>query len=130
MRTGDLGFLSDGNLFVTGREGDDHRPGAEPVPARYRIERGPPHPALATGAGASFAVEVDGEERLVAVYEVDRHTATATWMTLSAVSRRAIVDDHELDPQALVLIRTASLPRTTSGKVHGICVGNNSLTAA
>jgi acyl carrier protein len=76
------------------------------------------HPALTTGAGASFAIQVDGEERLVVVYEVDRQYRSGDLDDVIRCARRAIVDDHELDPHALVLIRMASLARTTSGKVQ------------
>ncbi len=119
LRTGDLGFLSDGNLFVTGREKEMIIVrGRNLYPHDIELSVGHSHPALAAGAGASFAVEVDGEERLVVVYEVDRQYRNGDLDDVIRCARRAIVDDHELDPQALVLIRMASLPRTTSGKVQ------------
>ena len=119
LRTGDLGFLSDGNLFVTGREKEMIIVrGRNLYPHDIELSAGRSHPALTTGAGASFSVEVDGEERLVVVYEVDRQYRNGDLEEVIRCARRAIVDDHELDPHALVLIRMASLPRTTSGKVQ------------
>ena len=119
FRTGDLGFLSDGELFVTGREKEMIIVrGRNLYPHDIELSMGRSHPALMAGAGASFAVEVDGEERLVAVHEVDRQFRNGDLHDVIRCARRAIVDDHELDPYALVLIRTASLPRTTSGKVQ------------
>jgi acyl-CoA synthetase (AMP-forming)/AMP-acid ligase II/acyl carrier protein len=119
LRTGDLGFLSDGNLFVTGREKEMIIVrGRNLYPHDIELSVGRSHPALTTGAGASFSVEVEGEERLVVVYEVDRQYRNGDLADLIRGARRAIVDDHELDPHAVVLIRMASLPRTTSGKVQ------------
>ena len=119
LRTGDLGFLSDGNLFVTGREKEMIIVrGRNLYPHDIELSVTRSHPALATGAGASFAVEADGEERLVVVHEVDRQYRNGDLDDVIRCARRAIVDDHELDPQAIVLIRMASLPRTTSGKVQ------------
>jgi acyl-CoA synthetase (AMP-forming)/AMP-acid ligase II/acyl carrier protein len=119
LRTGDLGFLSDGNLFVTGREKEMIIVrGRNLYPHDIELSAGRSHPALTTGAGASFSVEADGEERLVVVYEVDRQYRSGDLDDVIRCVRRAIVDDHELDPYALVLIRMASLARTTSGKVQ------------
>ncbi|MCU0977557.1 MAG: AMP-binding protein [Pirellulaceae bacterium] len=119
LRTGDLGFLGDGNLFVTGREKEMIIVrGRNLYPHDIELSMGRSHPALTAGAGASFSVEVDGEERLVVVYEVDRQYRNGDLDDVIRGARRAIVDEHELDPHALVLIRMASMPRTTSGKVQ------------
>mgnify|MGYP001030106139 CR=1 FL=1 len=119
LRTGDLGFVSDGELFVTGREKEMIIVrGRNLYPHDIELSVGHSHPALTTGAGASFSVDVDGEERLVVVYEVDRQYRNGDLADVIRGARRAIVDDHELDPHAVVLIRMASLPRTTSGKVQ------------
>ncbi len=119
LRTGDLGFVSDGELFVTGREKEMIIVrGRNLYPHDIELSVSRSHPALTAGAGASFAVEVDGEERLVAVHEVDRQFRNGDLHDVIRRARRAIVDDHDLDPYAVVLIRTASLPRTTSGKVQ------------
>ena len=73
LRTGDLGFMQDGELFVTGRlkdliiiRGLNHYP----QDIELTVERS--HPFLRAGAGAVLTVEVDGRERLVIVYEVER----------------------------------------------------------
>jgi acyl carrier protein len=114
-----LGFLGDGNLFVTGREKEMIIVrGRNLYPHDIELSMGRSHPALTAGAGASFSVEVDGEERLVVVYEVDRQYRNGDLDDVIRGARRAIVDEHELDPHALVLIRMASMPRTTSGKVQ------------
>ncbi|MBD0347459.1 MAG: fatty acyl-AMP ligase, partial [Coleofasciculus sp. Co-bin14] len=73
LRTGDLGFLQNGELFVTGRlkdvviiRGRNHYP----QDIELTAERS--HPALAPNAGAAFAVEIAGQEQLVVVQEVER----------------------------------------------------------
>ncbi|MEB3341685.1 fatty acyl-AMP ligase [Okeania sp.] len=74
MRTGDLGFLKAGELFVTGRlkdviiiNGRNHYP----QDIEYTVEQS--HPLIRPGCTASFSLEVAGEERLVIVAEVERN---------------------------------------------------------
>ncbi|OZH52857.1 AMP-binding protein [Hydrocoleum sp. CS-953] len=74
MRTGDLGFLKAGELFVTGRlkdviiiNGRNHYP----QDIEWTVEQS--HPLIRPGCIASFSVEVAGEERLVIVAEVERN---------------------------------------------------------
>lgn len=73
LRTGDLGFLLNGELFITGRikdlmiiRGQNHYP----QDIELTVENS--HPALRSGCGAAFTVEVKREERLVIVQEVER----------------------------------------------------------
>lgn len=117
LRTGDLGFFSDGQLYVTGRlkdliiiRGQNHYP--------QDIEQTvvSAHPAALFGGGAAFSTEIDGEERLVVVQEIDRHQKDADMNQILRCLRAAITREHALDLFAVVLIRQASLPRTTSGK--------------
>ena len=68
-------------------------------------------------AGAAFAVEVGGEERLVIVQEVERQARGQADEAIPAI-RRAVAEGHELDVYAVCLLRPMSLPRTSSGKVQ------------
>ncbi|HSK77309.1 MAG TPA: fatty acyl-AMP ligase, partial [Thermoanaerobaculia bacterium] len=95
LRTGDLGFVANGELFVTGRlkdlvilRGRNHYP----QDLELTAERA--HPGLRSGSGAAFSVDVDGEERLVLVYEVERRPGAAPEEIAGAV-RRAIAEEHE-----------------------------------
>ncbi|WP_164014718.1 non-ribosomal peptide synthetase [Pyxidicoccus trucidator] len=122
LRTGDLGFLDGGELYVTGRlkdliiiRGRNHYP--------HDLERTvePVHPALRPGCGAAFSVDKDGEERLVVVQEVDRRAVESGGVDLEDVSRsirQAVSDAHELQVYAVVLIQGGSLPKTSSGKIQ------------
>ena len=117
LRTGDLGFFADEELFVTGRlkdliiiRGRNHYP----QDIEHTVTSA--HPALVLGGGAAFSVEEDGEERLVVVQEIDRSQKQADLEDVLRQIRAAVAREHELDVHTVVLIRQASLPRTTSGK--------------
>jgi len=73
---------------------------------------------LLPDCGAAFAVEADGQEGLVVVQEIDRHHRSDDLPSVFRDIRLAVIAEHELDPRAIVLIRQASLPRTTSGKIQ------------
>lgn len=120
LRTGDLGFLLDDELFITGRlkdviivNGQNHYP--QDIEATVAAC----HPALRENFGAIFVVGEDGEHRLVVVQEVER-----TWRfrlnadNLIESVRRAVVAEHELMISEVVLIRAGTLPKTSSGKVQ------------
>ncbi len=118
LHTGDLGFFRDGELFVTGRVKDviiirarNHYP--------QDIEQSAEEAHPAVLPGAAFAVEdEDGQEQLVVVHQLDRQYRDANFDDIVRAIRRGIVEQHELDPHAIVLIRQTSLPITSSGKVQ------------
>jgi acyl-CoA synthetase (AMP-forming)/AMP-acid ligase II/acyl carrier protein len=118
LRTGDLGFFRDGELFVTGRvkdviiiRGRNHYP--------QDIEQSAEEAHQAVLPGAAFALEGDeGSERLVVVHQLDRQHRDANLDDVVRAIRGAIVEQHDLDPYAIVLIRQTSLPITSSGKVQ------------
>ncbi|MEA2604979.1 MAG: hypothetical protein QOF89_5971 [Acidobacteriota bacterium] len=122
LRTGDLGFMeAGGELFVTGRSKDliilrgrNHYP----QDVELTVERS--HPALRPGCGAAFTVEPEGagEERLVIVQEVRREHREDDPAELVAAIRRAVADEHEVQVHAVVLLRPATIPKTTSGKIQ------------
>ncbi|MFQ5794194.1 MAG: type I polyketide synthase [Candidatus Bipolaricaulia bacterium] len=119
LRTGDLGFVYDGELFVTGRlkdliiiRGHNHYP----QDIELTVERS--HPALRPGCGAAFSVGAAGEERLVIVQEVERHDRNPDIDKVVGVIRQAVAEDHELQVYAVVLIKYGSIPKTSSGKIQ------------
>ena len=119
LRTGDLGFLHDGQLFITGRSkeliiirGRNHYP----QDIELTVETS--HPALRPGAGAAFSVEIDGEERLVVVQELDRRFRSAPIEPIVAAVRQAVAEQHELHVHAVALIKHGSLLKTSSGKIQ------------
>src|SRR6202035_4988479 len=118
LRTGDLGFLAaDGELFVTGRLKDlIILRGRNHYSQDLEATAGTAHPSLGDGTGAAFTVDSDGEERLVVVYEVDRHAARPG--EIAAAIRQVIAEEHEGPAWEVVLVPTGGGPRTTSGKVQ------------
>ena len=76
------------------------------------------HPALGAGGAAAFAIEVNGEERLAIVQEIKRHSDGAEAEEVIAAIRQAIADQFDIEVHAIRLIRTLSLPKTSSGKVQ------------
>jgi len=117
LRTGDLGFFREGELYVTGRVKDIIIiRGRNHYPQDIEQSAEEAHPAVLPGA--AFALNGDGPERLVVVHQLDRQYRGADHQQIAQAIRRAIVEQHELDPAAIVLIRQTSLPITSSGKVQ------------
>jgi acyl transferase domain-containing protein/acyl-CoA synthetase (AMP-forming)/AMP-acid ligase II/aryl carrier-like protein len=115
LRTGDLGFLLDGELYVTGRVKDliiVHGVNYYPQDIEETVERS--HPAIRPGCSAAFAVEVAGEERLVVMAE--SRAAREEIAEIEAIIREQIVLNHGLALDRLVLIDAGALPKTSSGK--------------
>ncbi|WP_437505503.1 amino acid adenylation domain-containing protein [Sorangium sp. So ce1099] len=120
LRTGDLGFLSRGELYVTGRLKDlIIVRGRNLYPQDLEITAEESHPGLRAGGGAAFSVDVDGEERVVIVQELGRRaSASEDPAELGAAVQAAVAERHEVAVHAVVLIKPGSLLRTTSGKVQ------------
>lgn len=120
LRTGDLGFLLDNELFVTGRmkdtiliRGRNHYPQdiELTVENSHSLIRRP-------SCCAAFGVEVEGEERVVVVAEVDRRYRDRHQTEVIGNIRQAIAEEHELPLHALLLLKIGSIPRTSSGKIQ------------
>jgi len=118
LRTGDLGFIHERQLYVTGRvdgliivRGLNHHP--EDIEATARES----HPLLASGLGAAFAVGEGGAQRLVLVHEVERDGSSDLAPVIDAV-RAAVLEEHGLALDTVVLIRCGTIAKTSSGKVQ------------
>ncbi|MFP2927562.1 condensation domain-containing protein [Pyxidicoccus sp. 3LG] len=118
LRTGDLGFLAGGELFVAGRIKDlIILRGRNHYPQDLELTAEGSHPAMRPGCSAAFSVDADGEERLVVVMEVDRKLLAEPSEAIDAL-RRAIASAHEVAVGTVVLIPAGGLPKTSSGKVQ------------
>jgi len=117
LRTGDLGAFLDGELFVTGRLKDM-------IIIRGRnlypqdIERTVQQAHEAVETGAAFAAGAPGHDELVVVHQVAREHRKSDLAPVISAIRAAVVDEYETDPQAIVLLKPATLPLTSSGKVQ------------
>ena len=120
LRTGDLGFFDNGELFVTGRlkdliiiRGRNHYP----QDLELSVEQATP--LVRAGSLAAFAVDHDGRERVVIVAELergrrDRSEITAIFETI----RSRLAREHEVAAEAIVFVRPNSVPKTSSGKIQ------------
>lgn len=118
LRTGDLGFLRDGELFVTGRlkdllivRGVNHYP----QDIEHTVQSA--HEHVAHCQGAAVTVGEEGNEQLVLVQETVRRRDLDFAEIIDAIRKKVAVT-HELPVAAIVLIKTRSIPKTSSGKIQ------------
>jgi malonyl CoA-acyl carrier protein transacylase len=120
LRTGDLGFLSNGELFVTGRLKDVILiRGRNYYPQDIELTVENSNHSLRENCSAAFSVEMEGEERLVVACEVER-TDLRNLNTDEIVRKIqiAVLIEHELEVSGVVLLKTGSIPKTSSGKIQ------------
>ncbi|MBF6270486.1 fatty acyl-AMP ligase [Nocardia farcinica] len=119
LRTGDLGRLVDGELFVTGRckdlivvRGRNHYPHDLEHTAQAA------HPAARAGGSAAFSVDAPDGGRVVIVQEIDRAYpwSPAAGTEIAAAIRAAVAAEHDL-ASLVVLTVAGALPKTSSGKI-------------
>jgi acyl-CoA synthetase (AMP-forming)/AMP-acid ligase II len=136
LRTGDLGFIDQGELFFTGRlkdmiviKGRNHYP--------QDIEKTVEETStwIRPSCVASFSVDLEGEEKLIILAEVERKYWTSnrsqaksngknpsevimTVKELTQVIRREIAKNHDLQVHSTLLLKPGSLPKTSSGKIQ------------
>jgi acyl-CoA synthetase (AMP-forming)/AMP-acid ligase II/acyl carrier protein len=120
LRTGDLGFYHNGELYITGRLKDViiiHGRNYYPQDIEFHTENS--HPALQSNASAAFSVDVDNEEKLVIVAEVQRSFIRDLDVnSVCDAIREQISEEFELEVYAIQLLRTASILKTSSGKIQ------------
>ena len=119
LRTGDLGYLDDDKLYVTGRLKDliiVHGLNHHPQDIERTVEAS--HPDLRADCGAAFSVEHDSKEALVIVQELDRQSRNPDVGAIVDGIVEAVTEEHGVQPQAIVLIKHGSCPKTTSGKIQ------------
>lgn len=120
FRTGDLGFIHEDEAYITGRLKDliiIHGRNYYPQDIEFTVTDS--HPDLKANACAAFSVDVAGKEQLVIAAEVKR-TLLRTINTdeVCKAIRQQVNEEFELAVHAIVLLRTASLPKTSSGKIQ------------
>jgi acyl-CoA synthetase (AMP-forming)/AMP-acid ligase II len=145
LRTGDLGFLRDGELFITGRLKDlIIIAGRNLYPQEIELTVQQSHPAVRPACCAAFSVDVADEERLIVAAEVEphylpnRHRANGNGngndngashppsngrLVLDVdgmvrAIRRAVAEEHDVRVHAVLLLRAGSIPKTSSGKLQ------------
>ena len=120
LRTGDLGFLYEGELFVCGRHKDLiilRGQNVSPQDIEWTVQDA--HPALRPDCGAAFSIEVDGEERLVVAQEVQaRLSRELDQEAVIAAIRSAVGEAHGVELHAIALVRSGGIAKTSSGKIQ------------
>lgn len=120
LRTGDLGFIKDGELFITGRlkdiliiKGENYYPqDIEETVSQSNV-------ALRENCGAAFCVSIDGIEKLIIVQEVERsYRKKLDFDQVAGDICQAVMREHDLLIYDLVLVKPASIPKTSSGKIQ------------
>ena len=120
LRTGDLGFLYENELFITGRLKDlIIIRGVNYYPNDIELTVQNADSSLKQNSGAAIPVTMMGEEKLVVVQELERTALRNTdYEEVFKNIRAAIAEEHELEVYGIVLIRTGSIPLTSSGKIQ------------
>ena len=121
LRTGDLGYLRNGELYVSGRLKDlIIMNGKKYAPQDIEHEAERSHCALRQAGGAAFGVSEGTVERLVIVFELKREWVRRhlEWPSIISAIHLSISTAHGVPVNDVVLIRPGALPRTSSGKVR------------
>ncbi|WP_433335095.1 fatty acyl-AMP ligase [Spirillospora sp. CA-294931] len=120
LRTGDLGLLHRGQLYITGRhkdliivDGRNHYPQDIEVTAQHA------HPAVRRDRVAAFGAVTDGQEGVVVVAEHSRHVAEHERDPgdVAQAVRAAVTAGHDVHLHDFVLVPPGKVPRTSSGKI-------------
>ena len=118
LRTGDLGFFNKNQLFVAGRVKDliiVRGVNRYPQDIENTVEEC--SESIPSGSVAAFADLSGQRERLIIAIEVQR-SLEDDWGPVIESIRRSVIQVHELPPDAVVLVRAGTLPKTSSGKIQ------------
>ncbi len=120
LRTGDLGFIKDGELYITGRIKDMMILwGRNHYPQHIEETVETCHPALRPNHGAAFSVDVGGEEQLVVAHEINRtDLRKLNAEEVIGAIRLAVGEQNLANVFAVSLLKTGSIPKTSSGKIQ------------
>ncbi len=118
LRTGDLGLLSRGELFVSGRakevlifRGVNYHPHDIEQTSRTA------HPALEKAVAVAFSGNNETDDNLVIVQESPRRYLQNSDDIIAAI-RLAVIEHHGIAPETVLLVKPGELARTTSGKIQ------------
>lgn len=118
LRTGDLGFLYNGELYVTGRlkdliiiDGQNHYP----QDIELTVETS--HSAIIPNSCAAISLDINGEEKLAVLAEINRHYQGESKEILKSI-RTNIATVHEINVEEIKLLKQGTIPKTSSGKIQ------------
>ncbi|AXB47646.1 hypothetical protein A4R43_38620 [Amycolatopsis albispora] len=121
LRTGDMGLVQDGELYVAGRYKDlIIIRGRNYAPSDIEHLVGPCHPRNRASGTAAFSVNTgtaNAAERLVVVQEV-RTRRDSDFEAIVEAIRKRVLEELEINVDVVVLTKPTALPKTTSGKIQ------------
>ncbi|ELS01023.1 acyl-CoA synthetase (AMP-forming)/AMP-acid ligase II [Xenococcus sp. PCC 7305] len=120
LRTGDLGFVWQGELYITGRlkeviiiRGQNHYP----QDLEFTVQQ--THQALRKNHGAAFTVDIDGQEKLIIVQEIERqYRKTFNKQELTRLINKNVTAQHGLDIHTILFVKPGAIAKTSSGKIQ------------
>lgn len=121
-KTGDLGFITDGELYVCGRlkeliivRGRNYYPSdlEEIVQSS--------HVALRNGFGACFSVAENGYEKIIVLQEVKRdHIKKLSYDDVKSEINKNLTSKIGIKPDMILFLKPGSIPKTSSGKIKRV----------
>ena len=119
LRTGDLGFRRDGELYVCGRIKDVlNFAGRNVYPQDIEESLRDCHPAIKPGGIAAFATDDGDNEELAVLVEVSAGTSQQMLASVAEAVRATVLAHHQLRCAVVVLGAPGSVSKTSSGKVQ------------
>ncbi len=118
LRTGDAGFIMEGQLYITGRMKDTliiRGQNMSPDDIEWVVMQASPE--LQHGQVVAFAIEHEQEEALIVLIHHPRYPEEQQ-DTLLASSRTAILHQLGIQTQCIGLVKSPAFPTTTSGKIN------------
>ncbi|MDF5752448.1 fatty acyl-AMP ligase [Spongiactinospora sp. TRM90649] len=119
LRTGDLGVLDDGELFVVGRLKDLVIVGGRnhyPQDIEATVESA--HPLVRRGCVVAFGSTAQGAERLVVVAEIKPVSTAGELTAIRRALGSAVAAAHGAQVGELLLTEAGTIPKTSSGKLQ------------
>ena len=119
LRTGDLGFVKDGELFITGRIKDlIILRGRNYYPQDIELAAWRSHGSLRRGRTAAFTIDSSEGQQLIVVQEIERNSRRIDLKLVVDAIREAVTRECELRLHHVVLLLPNTIPTTTSGKIQ------------
>lgn len=119
LRTGDLGFLRDGELYVAGRIKDVivlRGANYYPQDVEEIVEKS--HQSIRPGSSAAVGLDRGEGEHLAVAVEVRSGLSQEELTEVAQAMRAAVATATGVTPETIALIPQGSLPKTSSGKVQ------------